>query len=68
MAALLEHAAAKNVDLVVMSTHGRGPLSRFWLGSVADELVRRMPVPVLLVRPKEEAPMAFRSDRVLGRS
>jgi nucleotide-binding universal stress UspA family protein len=43
------HAA----DLIVMTTHGRGPLSRFWLGSVADELVRRATVPVLLVRPQE---------------
>jgi nucleotide-binding universal stress UspA family protein len=40
-------------DLIVMTTHGRGPLSRFWLGSVADELVRRSPIPVILVRPCE---------------
>jgi nucleotide-binding universal stress UspA family protein len=38
-------------DLVVMSTHGRGPLSRFWLGSVADHLIRHLSVPLLLVRP-----------------
>jgi nucleotide-binding universal stress UspA family protein len=42
-------------DLVVMTTHGRGPLERFWLGSTADELVRESPVPVLLIRPTEEA-------------
>jgi nucleotide-binding universal stress UspA family protein len=41
------------VDLIVMTTHGRGPLSRFWLGSVADELVRRASVPLVLVRPGE---------------
>jgi nucleotide-binding universal stress UspA family protein len=40
-------------DLIVMTTHGRGPLGRFWLGSVADELVRESPVPVLLIRPTE---------------
>jgi nucleotide-binding universal stress UspA family protein len=39
-----------------MATHGRGPLSRFWLGSVADELIRRTPVLVLLVRPGEKVP------------
>jgi nucleotide-binding universal stress UspA family protein len=54
--ALQEHTIATGVDLVVMTTHGRGPLSRFWLGSVADEMVRRSPVPLLLVRPGEEAP------------
>ena len=39
-----------------MTTHGRGPLTRFWLGSVADELVRRASVPLLLVRPHEGVP------------
>lgn len=31
--ALLAHATANKVDLVIMATHGRGALSRFWLGS-----------------------------------
>jgi len=42
-------------DLVVMTTHGRGPLTRFWVGSVADRLMRTLTVPLLLVRPKEGA-------------
>ncbi|HWP48446.1 MAG TPA: universal stress protein [Candidatus Limnocylindrales bacterium] len=50
---LRDYVMAKNIDLVVMTTHGRGALSRFWLGSVADELVRQAPVPILLVRPRE---------------
>ena len=54
--ALLAHATATKVDLVVMATHGRGALSRFWLGSVTDRLVRRAPMPVLLVRPHDQAP------------
>jgi nucleotide-binding universal stress UspA family protein len=54
--ALQEHVAGNGVDLVVMTTHGRGPLSRFWLGSVADEFLRRAEVPLLLVRPQQEAP------------
>jgi nucleotide-binding universal stress UspA family protein len=54
--ALAEHAAARGADLVVMTTHGRGPLTRLWLGSVADELIRRIAVPVLLIRPREGAP------------
>ncbi len=49
--ALLEHVAARGADLVVMSSHGRGPLSRVWLGSVTDQFVRRSPVPVLVARP-----------------
>lgn len=42
-------------DLVVMTTHGRGPLSRAWLGSIADGMVRQASVPVLLIRPEGEA-------------
>jgi nucleotide-binding universal stress UspA family protein len=41
-------------DLVVMTTHARGPVARFFLGSMADELVRRSAVPVLLVPPGPE--------------
>jgi nucleotide-binding universal stress UspA family protein len=47
------HAVTTKADLIVMTTHGRGPLSRFWLGSVADELLRRAMTPMLLVRPQE---------------
>jgi len=59
-AVLLEGGAAEvlqrqvestSADLVVLTTHGRGALSRFWLGSVADQLMRRLHVPVLLIRP-----------------
>jgi len=51
--ALRDHAEASGASLIVMSTHGRGPLSRAWLGSIADGLARHAPVPVLLIRPAE---------------
>ncbi|MCH8812635.1 MAG: universal stress protein [Gemmatimonadetes bacterium] len=54
--AIQSHAAERDVDLVVMATHGRGPMSRFWLGSTADGLIRRSTIPILLMRPREEAP------------
>lgn len=50
---LLAHAAETNPDLIVMTTHGRGPLRRMWLGSVADGMIRHAAEPVLLVRPVE---------------
>ena len=53
---LQRYLADRGTDLVVMMTHGRGGLSRAWLGSVADGLVRHTPVPVLLVRPGAEWP------------
>ena len=40
-----------DADLVVMTTHGRGAVGRAMHGSVADQLVRTLDVPVLLVRP-----------------
>ena len=39
-----------DAELVVMTTHGRGGLSRLWLGSVTDGLLRRCRVPVLVTR------------------
>jgi nucleotide-binding universal stress UspA family protein len=52
VAQALEHyIASSGPDLVVMSTHGEGGLSRLWLGSVADHVVRHSSVPILLVRP-----------------
>jgi len=45
--------AGKSADLVVMTAHGRGPMQRLWLGSVADALLRELTVPLLLVRPVE---------------
>ncbi len=50
-AAVCDEATRLGTDLVVMATHGRGALGRLWLGSVADYVIRRLPVPVLLIRP-----------------
>lgn len=47
-------AEAREADLVVMASHGRGALSRLWLGSVADGFVRQTHLPVILVRPEED--------------
>ena len=50
-ASVLLDQMEQDVDLVVMTTHGRGGISRLWLGSVADRLVRQGDCPVLLLRP-----------------
>ena len=52
---LAMYARDMEVDLIVMTTHGRSGLSRLWLGSVADGVVRRSGVPVLLIRAGESA-------------
>jgi nucleotide-binding universal stress UspA family protein len=39
----------ERIDMVVMGTAGRHGISRFWLGSVAENVVRYAPCPVLVV-------------------
>jgi nucleotide-binding universal stress UspA family protein len=47
---LLDIGREEAIELIVMSTHGRGGIGRFLLGSVADRVVRHADVPVMLVR------------------
>lgn len=50
---ILDRAGENDASLIVAATHGRGPLVRAWLGSVADALLRQSRHPLLLVRPAE---------------
>lgn len=50
VAAILEYTDEHDVDAIVMGSHGRDGLSRVLLGSVAEAVVRRSPVPVTIVR------------------
>jgi nucleotide-binding universal stress UspA family protein len=52
--AILDFAQTHQADLIVMGTHGRRGLSRVFLGSVAERVVRFSPVPVLTVGGKAE--------------
>ncbi|MBV9790397.1 MAG: universal stress protein [Chloroflexi bacterium] len=58
------YAAAIDADLVVMTTHGRGGLARFWLGSVADSFVRHSHVPVLLIHPDAAADSPIQTPQI----
>ena len=46
-------AAAWPAELIVLGTHGRRGLGRFFMGSSAEQILRTAPVPVLLVRAPE---------------
>lgn len=52
---LIEYAAEHDMDLIVMGTHGRRSVARLFLGSVAEEIVRHSPCPVLTVREDHTA-------------
>jgi nucleotide-binding universal stress UspA family protein len=47
---IIEYAEEKDADLIVMATSGRTGPKRFFLGSVAENVVRRAPCSVLVVR------------------
>lgn len=47
---ILEYAREKNFSLIAMSSHGRGGIARWVLGSVADKVIRNSESPVLIVR------------------
>jgi nucleotide-binding universal stress UspA family protein len=62
---ILESARAAVVDLIAMTTHGTGGLGRLLFGSVADEVLRHAPCPVLLVRVDESMARRARLERVV---
>jgi len=48
---ILKFAAERDIDLIVMGTHGRKGLDRTLMGSVADHVIKNAPVPVLTINP-----------------
>lgn len=47
---IIKYAEEKEIDHIVIGSHGRTGVSRILLGSVAEKVVRRSPVPVTVVR------------------
>jgi len=60
--AILHVAAREEVDLIVMSTHGRGGLSRMLMGSVAESVFRATSRTVMLVKPERPAVVAHADE------
>ena len=50
---ILKYAEEHPIDLIVIGTHGRGPLGHMVMGSTAERVVRKAPCPVLTVRHPE---------------
>jgi universal stress protein A len=47
---ICDHAVAMRADLIIIGSHGRSGLRRLLLGSVAEQVARTSPCPVLIVR------------------
>jgi nucleotide-binding universal stress UspA family protein len=56
---IVEYAEGNGVDLIMMCTHGRSGLTRWFLGSVADKVTRGTYVPIMLIRPPGVTRAAF---------
>ena len=50
---IIRYARENEIDLIVISTHGRTGLKHALFGSVAEKVVRKAPCPVLVVKRQE---------------
>lgn len=62
---IVDYAEQRDVDLIVMPTHGRSGLDRLLVGSTTERVLRRARAPVLTVRPGEDQGLAYPYDSVL---
>jgi nucleotide-binding universal stress UspA family protein len=63
---LLEGVQKQNIRIVVVGTHARKGVRRAFLGSVAEEMIRRSPAPVLSVNPHVELGADFHPRKILA--
>jgi nucleotide-binding universal stress UspA family protein len=50
---IVQYAAANEIELIAIATHGRGGLGRAVTGSVADYVIRNSTIPILLIKPEK---------------
>ncbi len=50
---IIEYAKAEDCNMIVLGTHGHGPVQHMLMGSVAEKVVRKAKHPVLVVRPDQ---------------
>jgi nucleotide-binding universal stress UspA family protein len=67
-AAIVLYATQAAIDLIVIGTHGRGAVSHFLMGSVAERVVRTAPCPVLTIRHPEREFLAPDALAVLAKA
>ncbi|MWG36263.1 universal stress protein [Halomarina oriensis] len=62
---IVDYAERYDQDLIVMPTHGREGVSRYFVGSVSEKVVRLSSVPVLTVRMQPDETLVFPYENVL---
>ncbi len=63
-ATIVKRVQSEHADLVIVGSHGRTGLRRVVLGSIAEQLVRKSPVPVLVVRREAEDSLPDADEQV----
>jgi nucleotide-binding universal stress UspA family protein len=59
-------ACTDDVDMIVVATHGRTGIARFWLGSTADKVIKEAACPVLVIGPNVDVDLVnYNLNRVL---
>ena len=58
---IARHVTELEADIVALCTHGRSGLRRVMYGSIAQQVLRRVPEPVLVVRPGMKLPASIRT-------
>ena len=64
---IVDAAASRGTELIVMGTHGRSGLAHLMLGSVAERVVRTAPCPVLIVRDTSRTADIIAADAIARR-
>lgn len=58
--------ATQDVDIIIIATHGRSGIARWWLGSVADQVIKQSACPCLVIGPNVETDLEhFEIKRIL---
>lgn len=52
---IIQYTKDVNGDLIIIGTHGRKGLSKMWLGSVAERVIKRAPCPAITCNPYKPA-------------
>ena len=52
---ILEFARKENIDIIVIGTHGRTGIEHFFIGSVAEKIIRHSPIPVFIIPCREKS-------------
>lgn len=52
---IIQYTKEQKGDLIILGTHGRKGLSKMWLGSVAERVIKKAPCPTLTCNPYKQS-------------